>query len=82
MIPSQSVISSSSKMSEKLKIRVPQGVYGSRFRDLFWSWPRKGTCDMAAQAESLHRAAADVLRRSCRGEGTRQVLYSVNVPPV
>lgn len=36
---------------------------------------------MAAQAEALHRAAADVLRRSCRGEGTRQVLYSVNVPP-
>jgi len=36
---------------------------------------------MAAQAESLHVAAADVLRRSCRGEGTRQVLYAVNVPP-
>ena len=36
---------------------------------------------MAAQAEALHKAAADVLRRSCRGEGTRQVLYSVNVPP-
>jgi putative methyltransferase len=36
---------------------------------------------MAAQAEALHQAAADVLRRSCRGEGTRQVLYSVNVPP-
>jgi hypothetical protein len=37
---------------------------------------------MAAQAESLHQAAADVLRRSCKGEGTRQVLYAVNLPPV
>ena len=36
---------------------------------------------MAAQAETLQQAAADVLRRSCRGEGTRQVLYAVNVPP-